>query len=170
MNKIQLRSATIEDLAVLESWDDQPHLKDQVPTEDWLWEEELSEEYDWRNQFIAELDGIPIGYIDIIDPHHEPEQYWGKIEKGFRALDIWIGNPDYLGKGHGSDMMQLAIDFCFSELEVHTILIDPYSSNIKAIKFYEKLGFEFVENREFEGILCSVHRYTREQFSLDSND
>jgi aminoglycoside 6'-N-acetyltransferase len=51
-------------------------------------------------------------------------------------------------------MMNLAIDWCFSIKEVHTILIDPIISNIDAIRFYERLGFVKTIKRRMEKDLC----------------
>jgi aminoglycoside 6'-N-acetyltransferase len=35
-------------------------------------------------------------------------------------------------------------------------LIDPLASNERAIRFYERLGFEFVEERDVGGDYCLV--------------
>ena len=159
--EVVLRKATINDLQTLTKWDQADHLVGQVPTDDWHWEEELKEESDWRYQFIAEVKGDPIGYIDIIDPYFEPSKYWGAIGMGFRALDIWIGEKDFLGKGYGTRMMLKAIDFCFADQSVHTIVLDPFKENIRAHQFYERLGFEFLEERNFDGDDCFVYHLTR---------
>ncbi|WP_211323003.1 hypothetical protein [Arenibacter echinorum] len=36
-------------------------------------------------------------------------------------------------------------------------------SNDKALRFYERLGFEFIEEREFEGTACLVYELKREK-------
>jgi aminoglycoside 6'-N-acetyltransferase len=38
---ITLRTATIADLKLLQHWDEQPHVIDSDPNDDWYWEEEL---------------------------------------------------------------------------------------------------------------------------------
>ena len=139
---IQLRPATIADLALLRHWDEQPHVIASDPNDDWQWEAELGKDYDWREQLIAELDGRPIGFIEIIDPALEKEHYWGKCETNLRALDIWIGEADCLGKGYGTQMMLLAMARCFADPLVMAILIDPLVTNKAAIRFYQRLGFE----------------------------
>jgi aminoglycoside 6'-N-acetyltransferase len=60
-----------------------------------------------------------------------------------------------------SEMMRLAIDRCFSSPEVTAIFIDPLASNVKARKFYERLGFSFVENRTFDEDFCAVYKLDR---------
>lgn len=58
-------------------------------------------------------------------------------------------------------MVELAITRCFSDSDVHTILIDPLASNTKAHKFYEKLGFRFLERRFFGEDDCFVYRLNK---------
>ena len=72
---ISLRPATIDDLALLRLWDQQPHIIAAKTDEDWGWEVELARSPAWREQLIAELDGRPIGFIQIIDPALEDSHY-----------------------------------------------------------------------------------------------
>lgn len=144
---IILRPATIADLPIIQHWDAQPHVLDSDPDDDWEWETELLHEPDWRKQLIAELDGRPIGFVQIIDPALEATHYWGDVPQGLRAIDIWIGEASDLGKGYGSIMMQLAINQCFSTPSVSAILIDPLATNGRAHRFYERMGFRFVEQK-----------------------
>lgn len=157
---IILRTATHADLALLRHWDEQPHVIASDPNDDWGWENELSRSPDWREQLIAELDGRPIGYIQIIDPAREEDHYWGDISDGFRAVDIWIGEAADLGKGYGTKMMELALARCFSEPSVLAVLIDPLAVNTRAHRFYERHGFEYIERRRFGNDDCFVYKLT----------
>jgi aminoglycoside 6'-N-acetyltransferase len=109
---LQLRKATIHDLPTLRHWDTQPHVIAADPNDDWRWEVELATEPAWREQLIAEVDGVPIGLVQIIDPAHEDCHYWGDIAKHKRAFDIWIGEEHNLGMGYGTEMMKLALKRC----------------------------------------------------------
>ncbi len=155
---VKLRISTIEDLATLERWDIEPHVIESDPNDDWNWSVELKRFSNWREQLMAEVDGQPIGFIQIIDPKEEETHYWGDCEENLRAIDIWIGEKEFLGKGFGTQMMNLAIERCFSNSNVKAIVIDPLDSNKQAIKFYEKFGFRFVENRFFGQDYCYVMR------------
>ena len=99
-HQIVLRSAAISDLALLRHWDAQPHTVASDPNDDWYWELELQRNALWREQLIAELNGRPIGFIQIIDPLLEETHYWGDTLPNQRAIDIWIGEADDLGKGY----------------------------------------------------------------------
>lgn len=76
-------------------------------------------------------------------------------------MDIWIGEPDALGRGHGSRMMRLALAKCFAAAEVRAVLVDPLSENTRAHRFYARLGFRFIEERRFGLDLCHVMRLDR---------
>lgn len=95
---IKLRSATPADLNLLQYRDTLPHVIDSDPHDDWNWEVELKRDPSWREQLVAEEGGRPGGFVQIIDPHEEESGYWGKTSPGFRAVDIWIGEPSDLGK------------------------------------------------------------------------
>ena len=157
---ITLRPATINDLSLLRHWDEQPHVFASDP-DDWNWEVELHRHPSWRRQLIAELDNKPIGFIQIIDPAEEETHYWGDVPGHLRALDIWIGEKENLGKGYGTEMMKLAINLSFAGNDAEAILLDPLASNTKAHRFYERLGFKFVEPRQFGEDHCFVYRLDR---------
>lgn len=166
---LQLREATIKDLEILKYWDTQPHVIQSDPNDDWHWEIELTRKHDWRELLIAEVDRTPIGFIQIIDPALEETHYWGEIERGYRAIDIWIGEPSNLGRGYGTIMMNQALERCFRNPGVHGVLIDPLSSNTLAIRFYERIGFRYVEDRRFGDDECKVYRITRHEFLSPRN-
>ncbi len=64
---------------------------------------------------IAERAGRPIGVMQICDAAHEESHYRGEIERGFSAIDIWIGEESDLSHGYGTTMMQLALQRCFAD-------------------------------------------------------
>lgn len=166
--ELDLRPATSADLTLLRYWDEQPHVIASDPNDDWGWEVELERTPEWREQLIAEIDGRPIGFIQIIDPALEDSHYWGNVTENLRAIDIWIGEETDLGKGYGTRMMQLAFVRCFSDPLVTAILVDPLASNTRAHRFYERLGFQFIEQRRFGDDDCFVYRLNRADWHLES--
>ena len=158
---VTLRPATPADLETLRRWDRDPDVRSSLIDSDWHWETELHRHPAWREWLIAEVAGRPIGFLQIIDPELEETQYWGCMDAGHRALDIWIGEPDARNHGYGAQMMEQAIARCFADPSVHTILLDPMVTNTRAHAFYERLGFEFLAKREFCGDKCMVYRLRR---------
>jgi len=161
MPTIVLRPATLADLPLLARWDEQEHVVASDPHDDWNWERELARTPDWREQLIAECDGRPIGFVQIIDPAREESRYWGDVPPGLRAIDLWIGEAGDLGRGFGTRMMTLALARCFAPPDVMAVLIDPLASNRRAHRFYERLGFRFVERRRFGEDDCLVFQLDR---------
>jgi aminoglycoside 6'-N-acetyltransferase len=166
---IVLRRAELSDVPLLDRWDRQPHVisatTDDPAAEkafqDTYWPDELAAQDEHSRYLIAELDGRPIGAMQMIDPHQEGTHYWGAIQPNLRALDIWIGEPDCLGKGYGETMMRLAFQLCFADPAVTAIVIDPLASNARAHKFYRRLGFEPVGRQMFGDDDCLVHELMR---------
>lgn len=74
-----------------------------------------------------------IGYVDIDDI------LWNN---GVGWLAIAIGDPTNRGKGYGFDAMNLALKFAFHELNLHRIQLTVFSYNERAIKLYERIGFQ----------------------------
>jgi aminoglycoside 6'-N-acetyltransferase len=158
---MRLRTATLCDLELLRRWDEQPHVAACDPNGDWGWEVELDRSPVWREQLIAELNGRPIGFVQIIDPALEDSRYWGEVDARLRAIDIWIGERDDLRRGYGSEIMRLALACCFADPAVEAVLVDPLASNLRAQRFFEHLGFRFVERRRFGLDDCFVYRLGR---------
>jgi aminoglycoside 6'-N-acetyltransferase len=161
---IRLRPATLSDLALLRHWDKQPHViaaGGDWDGDDFDWETELPRRHDWRELLIAERDGRPVGFIQIIDPQREETHYWGNVEPNLRAINIWIGEAADLGRGYGTEMMRLALERCFADPAVTTVLIDPLTANTRAHRFYERCGFVCVERRMFGKDDCLVYRLER---------
>lgn len=53
---------------------------------------------------IIELDGRPIGYLQSYDPHLEDGHPYGDQPFGTLGIDLSIGRPELVGRGHGSAM------------------------------------------------------------------
>ncbi|MGE0044700.1 MAG: GNAT family N-acetyltransferase [Hyphomonadaceae bacterium] len=167
---LTLRQAQAADIPTLTAWDKAEHVisatTDDPDAEDAfegiVWPDEIANASLVTFYLLALLDGRPIGAMQVIDPHAEPTHYWGEIEPNLRALDIWIGSLDDIGKGYGEAMMALAIDACFEEARVNAIVIDPLASNTRAHKFYQRLGFKPLTRQLFnDEDDCLVHRLDR---------
>ncbi len=157
-----LRSARLADAPLLRAWDRDPAIEASGGSDgDFDWDTELPRDVPWRGLLIAEQDGRPIGFMQIIDARHEATHYWGEIEEGIRAIDIWIGAAGDRGHGHGTAMLRLALERCFASAEVKAVLIDPLVRNTDALRFYERIGFRRVGPRRVGDDDCYVYRMER---------
>jgi aminoglycoside 6'-N-acetyltransferase len=174
MNTITLRKALVDDIPMLKFWDTQEHVikchsDDVKEIESDDWDTVIATPPDHTDYYITQLGEIPIGVMQIIDPALEESHYWGNVETNLKAVDIWIGEKENLNKGYGTQMMNLACEVCFRNPNVKEIIIDPLTSNINAIRFYERFGFSFVEKRMFEEDACSVYKLERDKWLKKSN-
>ena len=55
---------------------------------------------------------------------------------------IGIGEPDFWGRGYGSDAMRLMLRYGFTELNLHRVSLTVYAYNPRGIRSYEKCGFK----------------------------
>ena len=174
-SRLHLRRATLDDVPILERWDTDPDVIAATTMDDedddhrtkrafggLDWRDELAQDSDVSYHLIAEIDGRPVGALQICDPYLEPTHYWGTIEPNMRAIDIWIGAESDRNKGYGCEMMRLAHERCFADPAVTAIVIDPLVSNARAIAFYQRLGYMTVERRMFGDDDCLVLTLTRD--------
>jgi len=64
-------------------------------------------------------------------------------------LGIAIGHPEFRDKGYGTDAMRTLLRYGFETLNLHRIYLRVFDSNPRAIRVYEKVGFQReVRNRE----------------------
>ena len=169
MVTVRLRPAVAGDARWLAIWDkdedvitcstDDPSAE--VAFSGAVWSEELAAQSDVSRYYIAEVDGRPIGAMQIIDPQREPTHYWGEIAPHLRAVDIWIGAAADRNRGYGREMMRLAHELCFADPLVTAIVIDPLASNVRAHRFYERLGYRPLGRRFFGDDDCLVHELSR---------
>jgi RimJ/RimL family protein N-acetyltransferase len=56
-------------------------------------------------------------------------------------MGVGIGEPEYLGRGYGTDAMTLCVNYAFRELGLYKISLGVFANNARAIRSYEKVGF-----------------------------
>ncbi|UCH34924.1 MAG: GNAT family acetyltransferase [Armatimonadota bacterium] len=90
----------------------------------------------------VEADGRYIGHatVEMTDE--------GSRRARFR---IGIDNPDYWGKGYGTEVTRLMLRLAFEEMDCHRVAVRVAAYNARAIRCYEKCGFrhEGVERESF---------------------
>jgi aminoglycoside 6'-N-acetyltransferase len=160
---VKLRVAVEADVELLELWDADPDVEASGGDDDLFdWAAEIPRDVSWRDIFIAEEDGRPVGVTVLIDAAAEETHYWGpEVEHGAWAIDIWIGHPQDRNRGLGEEMMRQALHHCFATRGAQVVLIDPLASNTSALRFYERIGFERVGPRTFGDDHCIVMRFSR---------
>lgn len=155
MTPVVMRRASESDIPQLEIWDEDPAVVHASGEDDtWDWREEIT--FAWQEVWLAEIEGRPIGVLVLLDAHAEPSHYWGEVEPGTAAIDIWIGSQQDRGLGYGRQMMMWALRRAISEWKSDRVVIDPLMSNTRAINFYRSCGFTDVGERFFGNDHCWV--------------
>lgn len=57
---------------------------------------------------------------------------------------IFIGNRNFWNKGYGTEAASLILEYGFRRLNLHSVFLNVFSFNKKAIRCYEKVGFRMI--------------------------
>ncbi|VCZ91946.1 aac(6')Ib-cr_1_DQ303918 [Klebsiella pneumoniae] len=149
-DSVTLRLMTEHDLAMLYEWLNRSHI-----VEWWGGEEarptlaDVQEQYlpsvlaqESVTPYIAMLNGEPIGYAQSYVALGSGDGRWEEeTDPGVRGIDQLLANASQLGKAWEPSWFELWLSCC-SMIEVTKIQTDPSPSNLRAIRCYEKAGFE----------------------------
>ncbi len=140
MAKYTIRKLTRADYPMFEGWLNQPHIDgwwDSAGVELRLIEEDM--EKDIVQMHIALCDGTPFAYIQDYNAHAFDAPQYADQPEDARAIDTFLGDPAFLGQGHGSGYIAARL----SELRrsYPVVLADPDPKNTRAIAAYARAGF-----------------------------
>lgn len=85
--------------------------------------------------------GRPFAFAQHCDVHDWPEPIYAHLPPETRAIDAMIGEPDMLGRGHGSAFLRVLADDMTRD-GAKLIVIDPAVGNHRARRAYGRAGFE----------------------------
>jgi aminoglycoside 6'-N-acetyltransferase len=92
-------------------------------------------------QFIVVIGDRSFAYLQCYDPAAWPNHGFGPIAVDARGIDQFIGEPDFIGQGHGSRFIRAFVDTLL-HAGTPLVLTDPSPTNTRAIRAYEKAGFQ----------------------------
>ncbi|HVB65233.1 MAG TPA: GNAT family protein [Nitrolancea sp.] len=80
----------------------------------------------------------PIGRTDLfeIDWHYRTARF-----------GIMVGEADCRGKGYGTETARLMLDYAFTALGLHNVMLDVSEYNLAGRRAYEKAGFREIGRR-----------------------
>ncbi len=108
--------------------------------------------------YIISFDEIPIGYIQYYNKYdfsHEQEYEMIELSENCGAIDWYIGEPNFIGKGIGSKALSMFLDNYIFPKSDH-VFVDSESKNTGAIKAYEKVGFKEIKRVNNGTIICMI--------------
>ena len=136
----EFRKVTRGDYAMLRRWLAEPHIKGWWGTPD----EELAlieQDIDTgpTDMRIVSLDGRPFAFVQDYPAQHWPMPHYVDFPSDTRAIDTFLGDPAFLGKGHASGYLRQR---AFELLAAYPkVVIDPSADNVRAVRAYRAAGF-----------------------------
>jgi aminoglycoside 6'-N-acetyltransferase len=91
-------------------------------------------------QFIVWTGGRPFAYLQCYNLS-DWNTGFGEHPAGTRGLDQFIGEETMLGRGHGSGFIRQFAETLLRD-GAPRVVIDPDPENLRAIRAYEKAGFQ----------------------------
>lgn len=110
----------------------------------------LNAENDLSRCFFAIRDrgeAVIIGFVQIsrIDPIHRSAM-----------VGVHIGDPHQRGQGKGTEALRLAIDYCWTHLNLSRLTLTVFAGNVRAFDIYRRLGFR-EEGRLIDALFIQGH-------------
>lgn len=161
---IHLRSIQEKDFYLLKKWQNLSHVAEVWgnPSYDEPYEQFVFRTNDGSvEQFIIEVDGIPIGYFQFYWASQVGGGWWESFDDSTVGIDFYIGEPLWLGKGIGQKVLEEAKETLFANSKINRIIADPSPTNARIIHLLKKAGFESkgeIETPDGKAILLELKR------------
>lgn len=143
---IEFRPLQEDDLSLIRAWLGRAHVRE------W-WrdpiEEAIATEEEPTEQFLIVVDDAPVGMIQTYLASDYPE--WNEIVKvgeGVAGIDLFIGEPEHVGRGLGS---QILVQFVRDVVTARAVVATVEEQNRRSWRAFEKAGFRHVRDVEEDG-------------------
>jgi aminoglycoside 6'-N-acetyltransferase-1b len=138
------------DLPLLAEWLARPHVMEWWRTYPSL--EAVREHYLPRvrgesvvTPYLALLQDDAVGYIQSYVAADVGDDWWPDVhDRSVWGMDQFLADGRRLGQGLGTRMLRAFVDLLFRDPRVKRIQVDPAVDNRRAIRCYEKAGFQAV--------------------------
>ena len=102
-----------------------------------------------QHLFFISYNDFKIGFVQIYKYDDKKSDELLKYNNIFE-YDIFIGEEEYLSKGIGTKVVNYVNNYIYDNYLCDCIVLRPFKKNERAVKCYEKNGFEIVD--EYIGI------------------
>jgi aminoglycoside 6'-N-acetyltransferase len=142
MDAYPIRAVTEADLPLIGAWRARPHVVE------WWGEPDVEPEAEKLADpriamWLVEQDGRPFAFIQDYAVHDWDPHPFSYLPPGARGLDLFIGEPDMVGRGHGSRFLRQHVEWLFGQ-GVPAAGAHPHPDNLRARRAYEKADFAVV--------------------------
>lgn len=172
---LSIRYVTVNDVQTLSNWLSNPEVlrfyegRDKPQSPQQVRERYISSSEVTKKRCIVEYKNESIGYIQMYPLDAEWKMLYGYDEReNIWGMEQFVGETAYWNQGIGTELVKAAITYIMNGLGALAIAIDLRVSNERAIRCYEKCGFQKVkvmkEHELHEGVLedCWMMEYKNE--------
>ena len=151
---VEFRRLAAADLPLFHEWLQREHVRRWWTDRETY--EEVVEHYlpsiegrDPTDLYLILVDERPTGFIQTYKVADYPEyRDLVQVEGGVAGVDLFIAEPELVGRGLGTDVLRHFVDdVVFADETLHACVADPDVDNIASLRAFEKAGFSRV--REF---------------------
>jgi RimJ/RimL family protein N-acetyltransferase len=170
MINITFQTMTAIHLPLWQKWIVKPHVKSVwfikgYEPADYVHQKIKGNGYDYP--FIIYLNDQPIGYIVCCDLYAyrtyctHPKGLFTNAAPGTFCMDLFIGEETYLNQGYGTKIVKAFANLVLERFKANTVLIDPAVSNKRAIRCYEKAGFQYLRTAHDGVTECYIMAFNK---------
>jgi len=167
--QIDLVVKNIEHINIYHKWVNEPIVRNYIGVEIPLTLEIMKKEWfsdvrDEKNIWLEiwhKEDQIPIGLVGFFQIHNISRR---------AEVGITIGEPEYWGKGIGTEAVSLMLDYGFNTLNYRKIVAGVNAPNTRSLGMCKKLGFieeghqkdmDFIDGKWIDIILLGIFKKDR---------
>ncbi|UCC11821.1 MAG: GNAT family N-acetyltransferase [candidate division WOR-3 bacterium] len=136
-----LRPVTLKDASIIRKWHNDPELIQlaRIGREKTTLKQERADIQNARKSkdqayhiIVKQSDDTAIGFVRFNFIDRTSGNVW---------LRVMIGEKAAWGKGYARDALETYLRWLFDDIGIHRVTLECYSTNMRAVKFYERLGF-----------------------------
>lgn len=143
--KVSLRGIELQDLEQLKTWRNSEYIRAYVREYRPLTSEN---QIAWLQSLPTDRSTIMFA-IDRKDMKEDPDLIGAcgltniNWKDGNAEISFYLGEDYVIGKGYGSESLQLLVKYGFDELRLHRIYAIIYAYNKRSLEFFDKNGFQY---------------------------
>ena len=139
---VYLRPVTLRDASIIRKWHNDPELIQlaRIGREKTTLKQERADIRNARrskeqayHMIVKQSDDTAIGFLRFNFIDMPSNNVW---------LRVMIGEKTVWGKGYARDALEAYLRWLFDDVGIHRVTLECYSTNTRAVRFYERLGFQ----------------------------
>lgn len=154
---VKSRKITDADIPLMEKWLNKEHIKKwfEIPglctIDDWLYEiKNRNGEFSWLNHFIFELGGVPFGFGVYYDCWNAKEDWYEVTnESELFSIDYFVGEPSFLGKGYGKEIIRQLTEKIQQIPTAKSIVVKPDNQNLSSCGVLAANNYRYYEDKKY---------------------